>query len=227
MGYSRFMVEKNKEHISHNVTYVDLGINLDGSNSRQPVRPRPVLRFGFMAGFQQTKGILNVLDAAAALMRGGLDFELHVWGPNMESGRGEVDKRGLEDRVFLRGMYAPDELWKVYAEIDVALMATTVCEPLGRIPLEAAHAGAPTIGPAIGGIAETIRDGVDGLLYKFRDTKDLELKMRRVVEEPGLVARLIENLRPIQDTRTRGGAVEHFYYQVLEGETGAHTAPAV
>ncbi|MEK6406914.1 MAG: glycosyltransferase [Acidobacteriota bacterium] len=227
LGYSRFIVDKHKHHINEHVRYVPLGINLAGSQSCSPVRPRAVLRFGFMAGFQQTKGILDVLDAAAALMRVGLNFELHVWGPNLESGREEVDKRGLEDRVFLRGMYAPEELWDVYSEIDVALMATTVCEPFGRIPLEAAHAGAPTIGPAIGGIAETIRDGVDGLLYEFRDAKDLERKMRRVLEEPELVGRLIENLRPVQDTRSRGGAVEQFYYQVLGNGSGTQAAPAV
>ena len=177
--------------------------------------PRTVLRFGFLAGFQQTKGIWDVLDAAASLKRQGLDFELHIWGPNLDHGRDEVAKRGLEDRVFLRGMYAPNEMWSVYSEIDVALMATTVCEPLGRIPLEAAASGAPTIAPAIGGITETIRDGVDGLLYKFRDAMDLEQKMRRILEEPGLVGRLIENLRPVPDTRERAEAVEAFYYRVL------------
>lgn len=215
LGYSQFMVNRHQRHIKGQVTYVPLGINLAGLNTCPPARPREVLRFGFLAGFQQTKGILHVLDAAAALKRSALDFELHVWGPNLESGRDEVAKRELQDRVFLRGMYAPDELWDVYAEIDVALMATTVCEPFGRIPLEAAASGAPTIAPAIGGITETIRDGVDGLLYEFRDPKDLERKMRRVLEEPGLVSSLIENLRPVRNTLQRGDAVEQFYYQVL------------
>lgn len=227
LGYSRFMVDQHQPHIEGQVNYVPLGINLSGSHSCPPTRPRTILRFGFLAGFQKTKGILDVLDAVASLKRARLDFELHVWGPNLESGHEELAKRGLDDRVFLRGMYAPDELWNVYSEIDVALMATTVCEPLGRIPLEAAASGAPTIGPAIGGIAETIRDGVDGLLYKFRDAKDLEQKMRRVLEEPGLVGRLIQNLRPVLDTRDRGVAVEQFYYQVLGIKSAPHAAITV
>ena len=226
LGYSRFMVDKHQHHISGQVSYVPLGINLAGSQHSSRSRPGTVLRFGFLAGFQQTKGILHVLEAAASLKRSGLDFELHVWGPNLESGREEVARRDLEDRVFLRGMYAPDELWSVYSEIDVALMATTVCEPLGRIPLEAAVSGAPTIGPAIGGIAETIRDGVDGLLYKFRDAKDLERKMRRVLEEPELVGRLIGNLRTVPDTREKGEAVEQFYCQVLGIESEVYAGAA-
>jgi len=215
LGYSRFMVDTHQKFIDGQVSYIPLGINLDGKESLPPVRPRRVLRFGFLAGFQQTKGITHVLDASASLKKSGLEFELHVWGPNLEQGITEIEKRSLKDRVFLRGMYTARELWKVYSEIDVALMATTVCEPLGRIPLEAAAAGAPCIAPAIGGITETIRDGVDGLLYKFRDSKDLERKMRRVLEEPGLVGQLIENLREVPDTRDRAAAVEQFYYEVL------------
>jgi glycosyltransferase involved in cell wall biosynthesis len=106
LGYSRFMVDKHQHHINGQVSYVPLGINLAGSQHFSRSRPRTVLRFGFLAGFQQTKGILDVLEAAASLKRSGLDFELHVWGPNLESGRDEVAKRDLEDRVFLRGMRA-------------------------------------------------------------------------------------------------------------------------
>ncbi|MEK6288247.1 MAG: glycosyltransferase [Acidobacteriota bacterium] len=215
LGYSHFMIGMHQPRISGQVEYVPLGINLSGRCPGSPSRPRTPLRFGFLAGFQQTKGILHVLEAAASLKRAGLSFELHVWGPNLDNGLEQVAKHGLEDRVFLRGMYAPDELWNVYSEIDVALMATTVCEPLGRIPLEAAAAGATTIAPAIGGITETIRDGVDGLLYEFRDPSELERQMRRVLEEPGLVRRLMDNLRPVLDTRDRVGAVEQFYFQVL------------
>jgi glycosyltransferase involved in cell wall biosynthesis len=215
LGYSRFMVGMHEPHINGHVDYVPLGINLSNRHPNSVLRPRTPLRFGFLAGFQLTKGITDVLTAAASLKRNGLNFEIHVWGPNLESGVSEVSKRGLEDRVFLRGMYSPDELWNVYSEIDVALMATTVCEPLGRIPLEAAASGAPTIAPAIGGITETIRDGIDGFLYKFRDARDLEHKMRRVLQEPELVGRLIGNLRPVTDTRERAEAVEAFYYQVL------------
>ena len=227
LGYSRFMVGMHEPHIQGHVDYVPLGINLSDRHTNSVLRPRTPLRFGFLAGFQLTKGITDVLTAAASLKQDGLSFEIHVWGPNLESGVSELSKRGLEERVFLRGMYAPNEMWSVYQEIDVALMATTVCEPLGRIPLEAAAAGAPTIAPAIGGITETIRDDIDGLLYKFRDARDLEHKMRRVLQEPGLVGRLIDGLRPVQDTRQRGEAVEAFYYRILGVKSHGAAAVAI
>jgi glycosyltransferase involved in cell wall biosynthesis len=197
------------------VQHIPLGIDLTDLPAEQPVRPRTPLRFGFVGGFQQTKGIWQALDAAASLKRHGLAFELHVWGPGQESGQAELVARGLEDRVFLRGLYAPEQRWSVYHDIDVAIMATTVCEPLGRVPLEAAAMGVPTIAPAVGGIPELIRDNVDGLLYQFRDPRDLERQMRRVLEEPNLSERLSANLPAVPDTRSRAAAVEEFYFAVL------------
>jgi len=209
------MARVHQPHINGPVRHLALGIDRSHSPLEYPNRPRTPIRFGFFGGFQQTKGITDVFDAAAELKRNALDFELHVWGPTPEFGPQEVSKRKLDDRVFLHGMYSPDELWSVYSEIDVALMATRVCEPLGRIPLEAAAAGAPTIAPAIGGIVETIRDGVDGLLYKFRDKKHLQHQMQRVIEEPGLISSFIDNLQTVPDTRERVAAVEEFYFETL------------
>jgi len=212
---SEFMARIHRPHIGGNVRHISLGVDLRGLPEELPARPRNPLRFGFIAGFHQTKGINDLLDAAAALKRDGLKFELHVWGPGQEEGRSEITTRNLQDCVLLRGMYEAEERWQVYSEIDVAVMATTVCEPLGRVPMEAAAVGAPTIAPAIGGITESIRDEVDGLLYRFRDARDLERKMRRILEEPELVNKLIDNLPPLIDTREKVSEIEQFYFRVL------------
>ena len=212
---SEFMAEVHRPHLLGLVEHIPLGIDLEGLPEERTERPRSPLRFGFVAGFQPTKGVLQVLDAARSLKGDGLSFEVHIWGPGQERGETEIVTRNLADRVFLRGMFNPEERWRVYAEIDVALMATNVCEPLGRVPMEAGAMGAPTIGPAVGGIRETIRDEVDGLHYRFRDSRDLERQMRRVLREDGLLERLIGNLRRGLDTRTQVGEVEGFYYRVL------------
>lgn len=215
IGYSKFMTQKHRPHIPGPVAYIPLGIDLSEIPPHKSVRPRKPLRFGFVGGFQSIKGIWHVLDAARNLKKSGLDFELHIWGPGQESNHHEINLRELEDRTIMRGMYSQQDKWEVYNEIDVAIMATTVCETLGRVTLEAAAVGAPTIAPAVGGITETIEDGVDGLLYRFRDPKDLERQMRRILEEPDLLKSLISGLKPVPDTRARAIDVEKFYFDIL------------
>lgn len=217
IGLSHFMVDVHRPHIRGEVTYVPLGISLNGLPPARPPRPRTPLRFGFFAGFQPHKGIWHVLDAAAALNRDGIEFELHIWGPENPQGEREIAARGLEDRVRINGMYDADEMWDAYGQVDVAVMATTVCEPLGRIPIEARAMGAPTIAPAIGGLRESIRDGVDGLLYRFRDPGDLERQMRRILTERGLFEELSAELQPVIDTRTSEASIEAVYRSILAG----------
>ena len=75
--------------------------------------------------------------------------------------------------------------------------------------------GVPTIAPAIGGITESIRDNVDGLLYTFRDADHLRRQMQRALEENGLVERLAEGLSRAPDIKTMAFAIEEFYWSVL------------
>ena len=214
-GYSEYMVTANRAHIPGPVLEVPLGINLDDVPAERPARPRDPLRFGFMGGLQPNKGIWDVLDAAAQLERDGLRFELHVWGPGQEHAERELAERGLLDRVVLRGMYEGSEIWAAYDAVDMAIIATTVPEPFGRIPIEAAACGVPTIGARVGGITESIRHEENGLLYGFRDPADLTRQMRRVLEEPGLYERLSAGLSTPLDTRTRGEATEAAYRSLL------------
>ena len=208
IAYSDFMATANRAHVQGQVLTVPLGVNLADLPADHPKRPRKPLRFGFMGGFQPNKGIWDVLDAAAVLKRDRLDFELHIWGPAQEAAHHELERRDLLDRVVLRGMYEASAIWKAYDEIDVAIIATTVPEPFGRIPLEAAAVGAPTIGARVGGISESIRHEANGLLYDFRDAADLTRQMQRILKEPGLYERLRDGLAMPDDTRTKGAAFE-------------------
>jgi glycosyltransferase involved in cell wall biosynthesis len=216
---SDFMEIMHRPHLNGTVRHIPLGLDLTGLPDQRPARPRKPLRFGFIGGSQPNKGLLHILDSAVALKNEGLDFEIRVWGNSQETCEKEIKARNLEDRVFLGGTYQSHELWDVYNQMDVALMATLVSEPFGRVPIEAAAVGAITIAPAIGGITESIRDEIDGLTYRFREQKDLERQMRRILTEAGLYGRLQQNLRPVVHTRDAVAEVEEFYYELLATKT--------
>ena len=96
-------------------------------------------------------------------------------------------------------------------------MATTVSEALGRIVLEAAATGAPSIAPRSGGIPEMIRHEENGLLFAFRDGRDLEQQMRRVLTESELLQHLLDGQQAVLNTRDAVANMEAFYWRVLDG----------
>jgi glycosyltransferase involved in cell wall biosynthesis len=214
-SYSKYMTAAHEGQVGGINWFVPLGIDTSGIPPQRPERPRSPIRFGFMAGFQPHKGIWDLLDAATSLVRKELEFELHIWGPHQEDKAGEITKRSLDGKVFLHGSFSGDEKWAAFDAIDVLVMATTVVEAYGRVVQEAAAVGVPTIAPAVGGIVEQIRDGIDGLLYGFRDRSGLERQMERVITEPELASDLATNLRPVLQTKQAVEGLETFYYNIL------------
>jgi len=213
IGYSNFMVRVHQPHMRGRVDYLPVGVNLEGLPDQIPERPRSPFRFGFLAGGQSTKGAWDLLDAAANLKLADLDFEIHIWGPGQEGLPSEIEARGIQERVVLRGTFDREARWSVYQEIDVVVVPTTVAEPATRIPHEAAAAGVPSLASNVGGNPESV--GVNGLLFQFKDVTDLARQMRRLLEEPGLYEGLRDGISRPPDTRTKGAEVEATYRAVL------------
>lgn len=214
-SYAEWLGEVFRRRYPDRVSHMPIGIELDGRPANRPKRPRAPLRFGFVAGFQPHKGIQDVLEACVSLQSQGLEFELHVWGPGDGQGNPVIDSGQLGDRLHLHGMYAPGERWQVYSQIDVAVMATTVVEVYGLVVQEARATGAPTIAPAVGGLAEQIREGVDGLLYRFRDAADLERQMGRLLREPELLPTLLRNQPEPLERSAALANLEQVYFETI------------
>ena len=79
---------------------------------------------------------------------------------------------------------------EVYAEIDVLVVPSVWYENSLITIHEAFLTGTPVLASSIGGMAEFVRDGVDGLHFAVGDAQDLAAKMERVVSEDGLLERL-------------------------------------
>jgi glycosyltransferase involved in cell wall biosynthesis len=88
-----------------------------------------------------------------------------------------------------------DEMADVYAAADVVVNPARFEEPFGRVAPEALMAGRPVVATRVGGIPETIRDGVDGLLVPREDPAALAEAVCRIVADPALAKRFVANGR--------------------------------
>jgi D-inositol-3-phosphate glycosyltransferase len=84
--------------------------------------------------------------------------------------------------TFLGGVSRP-QLPPLYRSSDVvACMAWY--EPFGIVPLEAMACGKPVIASDVGGLKDTIVDGVTGILVSPRRPDLLALQLRKLINEP-------------------------------------------
>ncbi len=119
---------------------------------------------GYTGRMHHGKGIFTLFEAAAAAM--AVEPRLHcVW-----LGDG-ADAQALRDRAaadptstrhhFLGWIH---DVHPYYSAFSMQAFPSIATETFGRVSVEAQAAGVPVLGSDIGGIPETLQDGVTGLL---------------------------------------------------------------
>lgn len=114
---------------------------------------RPVL--GIVGRLSPEKGVDVLLDAAAMLVRRGMDFTVIVAGDGPERTRLESHRArlGLDERVRFVG--ALDAVSPVYEALDL-LVIPSLSEGLPNVLLEALRFGVPVVATTVGAIPEVV-----------------------------------------------------------------------
>lgn len=139
------------------------------------------------------KGIAELAQAFASLSDAQPDLHLVVVGP--DEGGQRLLAPALEAapaRVHVVGLTPAAERFVAAADV---FCLPSYREGFGLSLLEAAAAGVPCVASRIYGITDAVDDGVTGLLVPVRDAAALAGGLRRLVDDPGLRARMGEAAR--------------------------------
>lgn len=127
---------------------VDTGVV--GSNTR--VLPGGNVRYGFLGQLTREKGVIDAVRAFLA--RSSNVGSLTIAGAGEPTFLAEVQAAAASDsRIRLLG-HTPQEA--LFAEIDVLLVPSRWREPFGRVVIEAAASGVPSVVTELGGPAELV-----------------------------------------------------------------------
>lgn len=176
---------------------------------RQQERTKPT--FGYFGNLNPWKGATVLLEAAQQLISEGFDFELRVHGAapfQSESFVSEIDQLFAQTWpvVQRRGAYRREDIAQLIQSVDCAIMPSIWWENAPLVIQEAQGQNRPVICSNIGGMAEMITDGINGLTVPPNDPLALAQAMRRMAENPDLRQLLGENARhpdTIDTTATR------------------------
>ncbi len=196
-----------------------------------PLRPSPDGRrdrFGFFGHINRIKGARLLLQASAQLSAQGVAHRLHLHGGTAYQPEALVTgfRADLAAAPAARhtGQYESDELPALMAQVDWVVMPSIWYENAPLVLLEAFHHGRPAICSGIGGMAETVRDGIDGLHAPVNDAQGLTDVMRSAVETEGLWDRLRAGIRPPHSVAAMAEAHLALYRRVLGLAEPAPTA---
>ncbi|MGY2083141.1 glycosyltransferase [Blastococcus sp. SYSU DS0539] len=164
---------------SDRVSIVPCGVDTSVFTPRGPVAPRGDRKRLLVLGrLVERKG----QDDAVRALRAVPDAELVVVGgpapdaidadPEVRRLRGIAAEAGVADRLVFAGSVARAEVPAWVRSADVVL-AVPWYEPFGITPLEAMACGRPVVATAVGGLQDTVADGVTGDLVPPRDPERL------------------------------------------------------
>jgi glycosyltransferase involved in cell wall biosynthesis len=144
----------------------------------------------YLGHLERFKGLFELVDAVALLRSRHPDLQLVLAGvgPAADDLRHHAESLGLPALEFA-GWVETEEKARLLAEAT-CLVLPSHQEALPLVVLEAMAAGVPVVATNVGGIPETIRDGVDGLLVPPGDAETLASALSRILDEPELAQRL-------------------------------------
>ncbi|MEH0823466.1 MULTISPECIES: glycosyltransferase [unclassified Micromonospora] len=151
---------------------------------RHPTRPR-ILTVGRMVerkGFQDVVRALPAVPEVECVVVGGPPADLLPADSFARRLRTLAESCGVADRVKLVGAVPREEMGAWYRSADL-LVAAPWYEPFGLTPLEGMACGVPVIGTNVGGIADTVVDGLTGDLVPPRDPRALGTAIRRLLAD--------------------------------------------
>ena len=163
---------------------------LNRNGVRLPQRPRAPraagpLRFGYVGGNEQVKGIHLVKKAFEALDRD--DYELHLVDNTLNLGfrSMQVDGWKLEGRLRVVPAYQQDTMDAFFEGIDVLLFPSQWKESFGLTVREALLRDVWVIATDGGGTVEDIVDGVNGTVIPLNaEPKHLLTAVRALLDRP-------------------------------------------
>ena len=129
---------------------------------------------------------------------------------------------GLTGRVAFTGHL--DEVYEQMAQMQVLVHGSVIPEPFGQVVVQGMATGLAVVAAGEGGPAETITDGVDGILYEPRSVTALAAALRSVTVDDILRERLAAAVVTAQKYMTEPvtSRLENFYDQCLARWQNGH-----
>lgn len=154
----------------------------------------------FLGRLTDVKGAGVLLEAAGLLFAAQPEFkfEVTIAGEGPEEGSLLEIARGLQADVKFAGQVSAEERDRLLLTSDCLVipsleLANGRTEGLPVVCLEAMGAGLPIIASRVGGLAEVITDGENGILFESGDCHSLAKKLSDLLSDEQLQRELAQN----------------------------------
>lgn len=182
------------------------------------------LRIAYFGRLDPTKGVDTLVAAVRELAADQVRLTIHGVaqdGSSDYSRRLSADAAGATHIAFRDPVPASAVVGEM-GKADLVAVPSTWLETGPLVVLEAFAAGVPVLGSNLGGIAELVRDGVDGVLAPPGDVRAWRDAIAGLATDRARLARLRAGVRPPRTMETVARDMAHLYSDLIRtGEKAA------
>lgn len=212
------------------ITVSRQGVADDGWSppARPPVRSAGPVRIAYFGRLDPTKGVDLLIDAVTRLPEVDIAVDLFLvrqQGSARDMARIEA-LAGSDRRITVRDAVPAERVRDAMASYDLIAVPSRWLETGPLVVLEAFSAGVPVLGARRGGIAEIVRDDIDGILFEPDDAGALAAALKAVAVSPTECDRLRKGIRKPRSMRDAAADMAGLYGELLAGRSADATLGA-
>jgi glycosyltransferase involved in cell wall biosynthesis len=169
--------------LAHKARVVRNGVDLAAVRAAEPEQRarRYLLGIGRLVP-QKGFDVLIAAFAQVAAEHPDLDLLIAGEGTERDALAAQIRSAGLQRRVELIGGVPAPQAFRLFRGATGFVLPSRH-EPQGIVVIEAMAAGAPVVATRVGGVPETVRDGVNGLLTDV-DAVAMAASLRTLLDDP-------------------------------------------
>ncbi len=176
----------------------------------------------FLSNLSASKGYLDVIEAAAIVIRRRARASFHIAGewPSRSEQRAAVatvESRGLADNVIFHGAVSGLRKWELYSQCNVFVFPPRHLEGQPVVILEAMSHGLPVVSTPQGGIIDVVIPGQTGLLVPPQDPRALAIAINSLLEDGSLRARMGRSGRELYAAKFTAEAFQRNLADIMSG----------
>lgn len=149
----------------------------------------------FIGRIDPIKGLHLLIDAIINLPEDKI--ALHLYGA-VNDERYFINlknKTKAKKNIIWKGVLAQKDVVNTIREHDALVLPSAVAEMSPLVIQEAFAAGVPVIGSDVAGIAEQVKHGFNGLLFKFNDSDSLKQILGSILKNPEIIYSLSSGVK--------------------------------
>lgn len=189
---SQLMFFSDPDHW-HKIKIIHCGVDPElyakAAGPALPARHKDEIRLLFVGRLAPVKGLRVLLDALKGLAEDLPQLRLVLVGDGPDRKNLEAAAAPLGDMVHFTGYLSQAEVAQAMQACDIFVLPS-FAEGVPVVLMEAMASLKPVIATQVAGVGELVEDGTNGFIVPPGDVKNLTRRIRQLVEDPDLRARM-------------------------------------